>query len=377
MISRIKLANFKCFEKADIKCSPLTLLCGINGAGKSTVIQALLLLRQSFESGDLRDSKLNLNGSLIELGTGYDILFENSESDITRIELTDNKNQTIFKSSFDCSGKASKSDQLSFADCPVKQGVYNSWHKTPPLGGKFRYVSAGRIGPQKIYSHSEAFASSGQIGAQGEYSMSYLYTRSNKTLEPDDPRCKGLIKNTIISGVDHWIQEVTPGAHLKIQPIEDVDFVRAGFQFDQPEDVESRVYRATNVGFGLSYVLPVIVSLLSRPGTLCIIENPEAHLHPRGQTKLAELTALAALAGVQVIVETHSDHFLDGVRIAVRNELIEPNQVSIHYFNRDKGKSIVSTPEIDPDGRLSEWPEGFFDQYEQNLAQLLVPKQKF
>ena len=129
-----------------------------------------------------------------------------------------------------------------------------------------------------------------------------------------------------------------------------------------------------NVGFGLSYILPVLTALLSAPGSLCLIENPEAHLHPRGQTRLADLAVRASLAGVQVIAETHSDHFIDGVRIAVRDGLIQPYLTAFHYFERDGGKTVVSSPEVDTDGRLSAWPAGFFDQHEENLARLVALK---
>ena len=111
------------------------------------------------------------------------------------------------------------------------------------------------------------------------------------------------------------------------------------------------------------------------PGTLCLIENPEAHLYPRGQTKLAGLAVRAARAGVQVFVETHSDHFIDGVRIAVRDGLIAPYATAFHYFERQgDGRVNVSSPTVDADGRLSHWPAGFFDQHEDNLARLLAPK---
>lgn len=89
---------------------------------------------------------------------------------------------------------------------------------------------------------------------------------------------------------------------------------------------------------------------------------------------MAELAVRAAKAGVQVVAETHSDHFLDGVRISVREGLVAPRDVAVHYFERDGGKSVVVTPEIDADGRLSHWPAGFFDQHDDNLARLLAHK---
>ena len=162
--------------------------------------------------------------------------------------------------------------------------------------------------------------------------------------------------------------------HLQLETIPDTDAILACFSFDRADQEETRRYRAGNVGFGLSHVLPVLSGLLAPSGALCLIENPEAHLHPRGQTKLAELAVRASRAGVQVMAETHSDHFIDGIRIAVRDGLIRPKDVAIHYFEREGGKSVVASPQVDSDGRLSSWPEGFFDQHEDNLIRLLLPR---
>ena len=75
-----------------------------------------------------------------------------------------------------------------------------------------------------------------------------------------------------------------------------------------------------------------------------------------------------------MFVETHSDHFMDGVRIAVRDGLIEPTDAAFHYFERDGNKTVVTSPRVDIDGRLSQWPAGFFDQHEENLAKLIAPR---
>ena len=127
--------------------------------------------------------------------------------------------------------------------------------------------------------------------------------------------------------------------------------------------------------FGLSYALPVIVALLSaRNDDLVMIEHPEAHLHPAGQTRLAELAARAAAAGAQVILETHGDHILDGIRLAVRKAIIAPDRTTFHYFRRKDLSIEVETPVISENGRLDFWPDGFFDQHERNLAALVAPR---
>jgi predicted ATPase len=142
-------------------------------------------------------------------------------------------------------------------------------------------------------------------------------------------------------------------------------------------DQRSNLYRATSVGFGITYVLPVLVAVLSSsPGDIVLVENPEAHLHPKGQVRLGELLARAGAAGIQVIVETHSDHILNGVRLAVHGG-IKPESVGIYYFSRTaeagRVRSIVESPVIDRDGRLDQWPDGFFDEWDKSLERLLAP----
>jgi predicted ATPase len=115
--------------------------------------------------------------------------------------------------------------------------------------------------------------------------------------------------------------------------------------------------------------------LAAKPGSLLLLENPEAHLHPRGQVYIGDLMARAANCGVQVIVETHSDHILNGIRLAVHGGVIPYPDVRLYYFDRandQMGSSVVS-PQIDRNGRIDDWPDGFFDEMDNSLAILLAP----
>lgn len=375
MLRKISLANFKCYETLNLNCAPLTLLCGLNGMGKSSVIQALLVLRQSFVAGELEEGRLALSGEIVDLGTGKDVFFEGADEDIMEFELHRDEILTPCRLSFIYSKDA---DQLRAKDAPPSEetglGAETAWSRLPPFGGNVIYIGADRIGPQKIYSLSTTFARLGNLGLRGEYAMNYLHQRQDDLLDSADPRFPEQKRVRLLEVVDYWLQEVTPGAHLQFKTIPAADALVAGFEFDKLGDRGTNRYRTINVGFGLSYVLPVLAGLLAPTGALCLIENPEAHLHPKGQTKLAELAVRASLSGIQVIAETHSDHFMDGVRIAVRNGLIQPNQTAFHYFARDNDRTVVSSPEVNADGRLSSWPPGFFDQHEENLAKLLAPK---
>ena len=368
MLRRMTLTNFKCFEKLDLPCAPLNLLCGLNGMGKSSVIQALLVLRQSYAAGHLQQGRLILGGTLADLGAGSDVLFEDAGEEVLGFGLRVDES-TRWAQSYSYSRTK---DQLVAVQAGLS--VPEALSAVPPLGGRLLHVPAERVGPQKLYPLSEIMAELGEFGVRGELAWNFLNDRQNVLLPAGDPRCDGIPGHRLLDVVDHWLQDVSPGVHVRLQSFPDADAVTAGFAFDRPGDVETRRYRATNVGFGLSYALPVVLAMLSEPGTLCLIENPEAHLHPRGQTRLAELAARAAAAGVQTFVETHSDHFLDGVRLAIHAGLIAPADTAIHYFERDGGRAVVSSPTVDADGRLSRWPTGFFDQHEENLARLLAPR---
>ncbi len=371
MLTNIALENFKCFERLQLTCQAMNLLCGLNGMGKSSIIQALLVLRQSFEAGELSKGRLVLGGARTDLGTGSDILFEDAESEILTLGLQGDSPIPRWSLAFQYSRIAG---QLNAINDRVEELVPFDWQQVPPFGGNLVYVSAERIGPRKTYPLSEIHGRLVDFGSSSEYAWNYLSQHQDDAFPANDPRCLSDNSRRLVNVVDDWLQDVSPGAHLRLDNVPAADAIVAGFSFDRQGDVESRQHRATNVGFGLSYALPVILSLLSPPGTLCLLENPEAHLHPRGQTKLAELAARAASAGVQVFAETHSDHFLDGVRIAIRDGVINPTDTAVHYFERDGNKSIVKTPEVDADGRLSAWPSGFFDQHDENLARLLAPK---
>jgi predicted ATPase len=128
--------------------------------------------------------------------------------------------------------------------------------------------------------------------------------------------------------------------------------------------------KPTNMGFGITYALPVVLAGLSgcKEGLL-VVENPEAHLHPSGQSQMGIFLARMAAAGLQVIVETHSDHVLNGIRRAVgEQKVLLHTDVVVHYFD-------VETPEpqalsISPNGAISSWPRGFFDQFQIDVAAL-------
>ncbi len=371
MLRRVRLRNFKCFREQDISLSGLTLFTGLNGMGKSTVIQSLLLLRQSFLDGLSGTNNIELNGPLVAMGTGKDVLCETAQDESIEILLEGNGG-SAYSFVFDCVRDAdvlqvtkSISDHEVFSDALFRSN--------------FHYLQAERLGPRISYALSDHHVRGRhEIGASGEYVGHYLKhygeepVRAKCMLHPDAK------SDDLASQVEAWLHHISPGVELNIQTYRDMDVVSLRYSYVDGT-YRSNQYRSTSVGFGISYVLPVITALLSSTaGSLVLVENPEAHLHPSGQVSMGRLLAYAAAAGIQVIVETHSDHVLNGVRVAVHSGSIEPEHVTFHYFGRaledDTVRCTVVSPIIDRNGRLDIWPDGFFDEWDKSLDRLLRPR---
>lgn len=341
---------------------PLTLLTGLNGMGKSSVIQAILLLYQS------RDAKLRLNGELTRIGTAKDLLYTGSKKKVGLIGLGEH---SII---FNC-----KKPDANTLNIRVTKDIYRLINDVMGLT-KLAYIGCERIGPR--VSHiipDDRSLIGGEIGIRGEFAAHYL--AENEDQEVDLSRRHPDAKSSSLSAqVNAWISEATPGTRLVTSHESSMDLVRLIVE-NRAERVVPEQFRPTNVGFGISYLFPVIVAGLSaKPGSLLIVENPEAHLHPRGQSKIGDFLTRVSLGGVQVIVETHSDHLLNGVRLAVHDGRINPDHVAIHYFDRtvidERFEHRVVSPRINRDGRIDQWPEGFFDEWDNALQTLLTPARK-
>lgn len=369
MIRSLRLTNFKCFERLDVPFGGLTLLSGLNSSGKSTIIQALLLLRQSYLEGLLPDRGVALNGELTQIGTAKDALFEEAEQDELGFELHSDGDRPI-RLRFQY---REESDVLEVikpyaTDCAWSESLFQDG---------FQYLRAERIGPRTSFGTSDyEVRHHRQIGSGGEYTVHFLSLFGGETVEADAVRHSLATSNTLLAQVEAWMSEISPGIRLNVRHHPEIDLMSLGLSYLLGHQVVSTSYRPTNVGFGITYALPIVVSVLAaRPGSLLIVENPEAHLHPRGQVKIGELLARAVTSGVQVLIETHSDHVLNGIRLAVHDGHTSPTAIKVFYNSWEQGsKSPTLTQlQIQRDGRLSGWPDGFFDEFEKSLDKLMVP----
>lgn len=355
MVDKVSISNFKCFENMELPFGPLNVFSGLNGMGKSTVIQSLLLLKQSEQSNYL-PNRVCLNGSYVNLGMAQDVLYEHADNEMIGIGIQEGGE------CFEARIHYEKDADVLEAEC---DGDYRN---ISLFGEHFEYLNADRKSPQVVYPKSSYhIESQDQLGINGEYTVHYLCKYQDKRTAQDSSK-------TLKEAVQFWLDEISPGVRFDVSEIENTDFAKMGYYYI--DQTKSRVFRPTNVGFGISYILPVIVALLkAESGSSLILENPEAHLHPKGQRKMGELISKCAASGVQILLETHSDHILNGIRIAVKQKVLKGEDAKLFYFSRERldGTTIptVETPKINDNGKLSYWPDGFFDEWDKALDEIL------
>jgi predicted ATPase len=371
MISSLEINNFKCFEQLRLSFGPLTLLTGLNGGGKSSAIQPLLLLAQNFRDMD-RPSAFALNGSLVHLGTVGDVL--PSEATSSRVEFTVSSLTT--EATWSLATRAGDrflrfwkndggvSSQMNRADPATRSSQVDVFYSL----SKLTFLSAVREGTADAFPIPDLFEEAfTDVGSDGRFAP-YWYDRYVDDEVPIARCHPGESARTLRKQLDAWLGSLFPGAQANVQMAQQLSLLSLQFRLS---DIGAW-RRPANIGYGLTYCFPVIVSLLAAGNDqVVVIDSPEAHLHPFAQSQMGLLLAHFAAAGVQIIVETHSDHLLNGVRLAVKAKVISNSQVKIHFFTRaGPGGHGVLSPALDAQGRIDEWPEGFFDQSERDLSRL-------
>ncbi|AXN30976.1 AAA family ATPase [Vibrio coralliilyticus] len=371
MIERLDLQYFKCFEELKLPLSQLTLLSGSNAAGKSSVIQALNLLHQTISNHEW-SNRLLLNGNIVNAGTVQDVVDKVNGRRGFQIGLITEEH------SFQWSFSGEREDMSVTVDFVTVDGeVSNSPEKlhfllpddsssvTKDMANRLysmTYISAERIGPRDYYLLDD-LQNVPVVGSTGENTVSLLYSRQDDEVLPE--MVEPTVSSKLFQQVQFRMQQFFPGCEIVVERVSAINAVTLGIRTSE----DTGFHRPMHVGFGLTQILPIVVAALAaKKDDLLIIENPEVHLHPAGQSMMGQFLGTVASAGVQVIVETHSDHLLNGVRRAVKSRSLHPDKVNIHYFQpRDIEGSQVASPQIDVEGNISYWPKGFFDQYEVDM----------
>lgn len=382
MLQSLRIRNFKLHEDTTIQFGGLTILTGMNGMGKSTILQALLLLRQSFQSNRLKKS-LNLRGDLVDLGVSGKLACQAVDSDEMKLDILYKDFYRLFTFTYPEDGLETYLPYLDDRNMDVDDIDFDEeeslflMSKKSLFNENFQYISAFRFGPMPFYNRDSAVVSQdkqiSKIQGKCEYTIHFLYQFKNlKILEELSlPDSSNNFNYQLGKQVELWLQAISPNIHFNIQPSGE-DF-KVNYSFDRENNRSTDEMSAINTGFGISYLLPILVAILSaKPGSLILIENPEAHVHPKGQAILMALVAKAVKAGIQIIIETHSDHIVNGALVNVKRGILSNEDVKIYFFNRDEHLHIANTHklEVTAQGQILRPPKDFFDQMQIDLRVL-------
>jgi predicted ATPase len=342
MITKLELINYKSFLNTAVDMRPLTLLVGLNSSGKSSLIQAVNMILAYHQTGNI----------------------ELPDHASPRLQKSKSSKDNFFKLEMQMGARSSLSLRVS-----IDGGIYQFAGDMIPEGiavPSSRYISASRLGPQNILALSPEYKNA-EIGTRGEYIIDYIDQNRDAVIDGRLIKLDSKERNRLWENIDAWIQYISPGVSL-------------GYEIKRDQNASYPSYNKilpTETGFGLSYTLPVITaSLMPAAGeSLLLLENPEGHLHPRGQAAMGELLSLAASAGRQIICETHSDHIINGVRVAVREKKIAAGQVVILFFESvpsdTEPHSKVTPIVMDDSGSLDSYPDNFLDEWSIQLAKLI------
>lgn len=365
-LEKIILKNFKCHKYFETDIRQLNILTGSNAAGKSSLVQALLLAFKSWE--ECEKKQINTNKIYgINLGVPMNIVSEDLEEKNICIELYLNgkKNAVLL-------GTPDDSDEIYFDICnyeeiiEVKERGYNLSKMS------LFFLNAERKGPRIVSFINDIVPYS--VGNTGE-NTGYVLSEMDKLQKisegfqlPKDLKISGI--GRFSANCEEWLNVIIPDTKIKYS----VDVEKNITTMLLQNQGEFHLPIAT--GFGITYVLPIIVQALAASmieNSVLVIENPEAHLHPLSQSRLGKFLALVAINGVQIILETHSEHIVDGCRIQTAKEK-QCENMRILFFEKRDNNSVCRSIDIQDDGELEEWPAGFFDQKRADLRELLEMK---
>lgn len=376
MLDTIRLRNFKCFEDSKvIELSRINVFTGYNGAGKSSVFQSILLLAQSVESNEI--TRIRANGKYVKLGPVDDLVFESAKDKRLNVQLKNSSPDYSLDFSISPMKENDRLGELTgfilngqdqFSESAVIGKIdtgaeFNEVEHNEIAGRMLQcadwgflsifkninYISAGRLGPTLFEERAEVDLEN-PIGERGEHRLEVLRSHPE------------IIRNIEVEL--SYIMESDVAIKLG-ESEESHSILNLSFQCG-----ESRRVKSVNTGFGFSYILPLLMVAECQKDGKIFIENPEAHLHPGAQSRLMQVLVKRGVENNnQVFVETHSEHIINGLRLAclLDNNPVSVSDVKIYFFNN---KDIIPL-EIDKNAQLSPWPEGFFDQQQKDSSEIL------
>lgn len=416
MLTHLKLENFKIWRSTGpVRLAPLTLLLGTNSSGKSSLIQSLLLMRQTVK-GDDAGLDLNLGNpdadDTVTMGQFRDLLCRHGQATETTpdsqvgIEFrwqphgSATADTTLFSARYRAGPAGSAEldalrlgqDGQGFTVLRRKPGIYRlqlatrqrpegqsadfrpersfafsaaTLNKLGPLADEIRPVGPALLdelsriiylGPVRQLARRD-YVWSGRmpahIGDDGGRAVDVLI--ASGVAQQGKPGSAGEA-GRIFREAEQWLKTLEIADGLQVRAL------GSSARYELLVKHRDAVVNLKDVGVGVSQVIPVVVAaLFAKPGHIVIVEEPESHLHPLAQAKLAELLAkISAERGVQFIVETHSEHLFRRLQTLIARQDVQPEQAALYFVERDGQAAKLRELHVDDFGRLTNWPDKFF-----------------
>lgn len=372
MITKISIENFKSIFNEEIEVGNLNLFTGVNGSGKSTFLQAMLILRQSYLSGNLyrkpQSITLGDQDKLVSLGTFKDVLCQQAikEAEKIRIKISFTNNELNYLSN----NYSTENRNMNNVYGELSQDIFQ-FENENLFNDRCQYLAAERIQPDEDYPR---FQNNELLGKRGEFTAHYIEKYGTKDITINELSLKESPSSlTLINQINDWMSEISNSIEVITEENLKTNRIELSYQYKMKDGTPTQNHKPQNVGFGITHTLPIVTAILSaKPYDIIIIENPETHLHPRGQSRLAHLFAKAAQNNVQLFIETHSDHIVNGLRVAVKKNLIDKEKVYLNYFSKtEQNLTKIEKIIVQKGGGLENWPDGFFDEWDNLLNELL------
>ena len=273
--------------------------------------------------------------------------------------------------------QAEKSETHAFVEARQPRLITEAtWYLDNFFASSLKYLGPLRDAPKPLYPLAPA-ADPRDVGLRGEHTASILELHKNKKIRyipsanfKDPVIDRKTVTRTLEAAVIDWLQYLGVASSVKSR-----DQGKLGHELKVGLSNSDSTHDLTHVGVGVSQVLPILVMcLLADTDSTLVFEQPELHLHPKVQTLLGDFFLSMALCNKQCIVETHSEYFIDRLRfrIAAASPEKELNsQAKIYFVEKPSQASSFREVVINEYGAISDWPEGFFDQSQQQAEEIL------
>lgn len=370
MLERMRMENFRAFEQVEIEFAPITLLIGANSTGKSSILQALLLLKQSLRGGDYR-VPLSFNGPLVNMGSLRETAWRGRKSLYFQLEWDDyrgigfrvayRKQTGLSVSEFRfLSGRewyqlpkeATGVEPWYFSFEPSKSGQGLDEDKQRSLSilnstlayffQRLRYIGPLRMPARETYLSGERPES---VGPDARNLIPFLFYRPE-----------------VVWSIAHWLREQGLADGLEVRETARGSGRWAVYIAER----RGRWVNLVNTGFGYSQLIPVLAEIYGAPeGSLILVEQPELHLNPRLAIWMGDVLITAIRQGKSLLVETHSEHIVLRLRRRIAEGALKSEELALYFTMRslEEGKSSLQRIPLDESGQLIEkWPEDFWGE---------------